>query len=73
MLRRNTADDVWSDCGEYERALRSCRRWISCQLWRDKIQEIGDKALDAYTDTENAVTKVNAYFGETGAGGGAVR
>ena len=32
----------------------------------DKIQEIGDKALDAYTDTENAVTKVNAYFGETG-------
>lgn len=32
----------------------------------DKIQDIGDKALDAYTDTEKAVTKVNAYFGETG-------
>ena len=32
----------------------------------DKIQDIGVKALDAYADTENAVTKVNAYFGETG-------
>ena len=32
----------------------------------DKIQEIGEKALDAYTDTESAVSKVNAYFGETG-------
>lgn len=32
----------------------------------DKIQDIGEKALDAYSDTENAVTKVNAYFGETG-------
>lgn len=32
----------------------------------DKIQEIGSKAIDAYNDTENAVSKVNAYFGETG-------
>ena len=32
----------------------------------DKIQEIGTNALEAYSDTENAVTKVNAYFGETG-------
>lgn len=32
----------------------------------DKIQDIGTKAIDAYTETENAVTKVNAYFGETG-------
>ena len=32
----------------------------------DKIQDIGVKALDAYADTENVVTKVNAYFGETG-------
>lgn len=32
----------------------------------DKIQEIGTKAMDAYAETENAVTKVNAYFGETG-------
>jgi len=32
----------------------------------DKIQDIGDKAFTAFSDTENAVTKVNAYFGETG-------
>lgn len=32
----------------------------------DKIQDIGDKAVSAYAETENAVTKVNAYFGETG-------
>ncbi len=32
----------------------------------DKIQDIGTKAMDAYSETENAVTKVNAYFGETG-------
>lgn len=32
----------------------------------DKIQDIGTKVMDAYAETENAVTKVNAYFGETG-------
>ena len=32
----------------------------------DKIQDIGTKAMDAYSETENAVSKVNAYFGETG-------
>ena len=32
----------------------------------DKIQDIGTRAMDAYAETENAVTKVNAYFGETG-------
>lgn len=32
----------------------------------DKIQDIGTKAMDAYSETENAVKKVNAYFGETG-------
>lgn len=32
----------------------------------DKIQDIGTKAIDAYSETENAVIKVNAYFGETG-------
>lgn len=32
----------------------------------DKIQDIGTKAIDVYSETENAVTKVNAYFGETG-------
>ena len=33
----------------------------------DKIQDVGDKAVSAYAETETAVSKVNAYFGETGA------
>ena len=32
----------------------------------DKIQDVGDKAVNAYAETETAVSKVNAYFGETG-------
>ena len=32
----------------------------------DKIQDVGDKAVSAYAETEMAVSKVNAYFGETG-------
>ena len=32
----------------------------------DKIQDVGDKAVSAYAETETAVSKVNAYFGETG-------
>lgn len=33
----------------------------------DKIEELGSKAVDAFSDAENATIKVNAYFGETGA------
>ena len=33
----------------------------------DKIRDVGDAAVFVYAETENAVTKVNAYFGETGA------
>lgn len=32
----------------------------------DKIQDVGDKAVSAYAETATAVSKVNAYFGETG-------
>ncbi len=32
----------------------------------DKIQDVGDKAVSVYAETEMAVSKVNAYFGETG-------
>ena len=32
----------------------------------DKIQDVGDKAVSTYAETETAVSKVNAYFGETG-------
>ncbi len=33
----------------------------------DKITELGSAARDAYSNLEGAVSKVNAYFGETGA------
>lgn len=33
----------------------------------DKIEELGSKAVDAFSEAENATVKVNAYFGETGA------
>lgn len=32
----------------------------------DKITELGDKAKDAFTETQNATVKASAYFGETG-------
>ena len=32
----------------------------------DKIQDVDDKAVSTYAETETAVSKVNAYFGETG-------
>lgn len=32
----------------------------------DKIQEVGSKAVDVYSETENAISKVTTYFGETG-------
>ena len=32
----------------------------------DKIRDVGDQAVSAYAETETAVSKVNAYFGETG-------
>lgn len=32
----------------------------------DKLKEVGDSAKTAFSDTESSVTKVNAYFGETG-------
>ena len=31
-----------------------------------RIRDVGDKAVNAYAETETAVSKVNAYFGETG-------
>ncbi|MFV0441817.1 MAG: hypothetical protein ACK5LV_11085 [Lachnospirales bacterium] len=33
----------------------------------DKITDLGSSALDVFSDTENAVIKVNTYFAETGA------
>ncbi len=61
----NTADDV-GQIAENTKGAALMQAADQLSAVGDKIQEIGDKALDAYTDTENAVTKVNAYFGETG-------
>ena len=60
----NTADDV-GQIAENTKGAALMQAADQLSAVGDKIQEIGDKALDAYTDTENAVTKVNAYFGET--------
>ena len=32
----------------------------------DKIQDVGDKTVSTYAETETVVSKVNAYFGEIG-------
>lgn len=32
----------------------------------EAIEELGDKAVEAYSEMEGAITKVNAYFGESG-------
>ena len=61
----NTADDV-GQIAENTKGVALMQAADQLSAVGDKIQEIGNKALDAYTDTENAVTKVNAYFGETG-------
>ena len=61
----NTADDV-GQIAENTKGAALMQAADQLSAVGDKIQEIGDKALDAYSDTENAVTKVNAYFGETG-------
>ena len=61
----NTADDV-GQIAENTKGAALMQAADQLSAVGDKIQEIGDKALDAYADAENAVTKVNAYFGETG-------
>lgn len=63
---RDTADDI----GEIAQATKGTALMeVADQLSvvGDKIQDVGDKAVSAYAETETAVSKVNAYFGETGA------
>ena len=61
----NTADDV-GQIAENTKGAALMQAADQLSAVGDKIQDIGEKAMDAYSDTENAVTKVNAYFGETG-------
>ena len=66
----DAAQDAAGDIGEIAGATKGAALMEAADQLSavgDKIQDIGDKALSAYAETENAVTKVNAYFGETGA------
>ena len=62
---RDAADDI----GEIAQATKGAALMEAADqlsvVW-DKIQDVGDKAVNAYAETETAVSKVNAYFGETG-------
>ena len=62
---RNAADDI----GEIAQATKGAVLMEAADqlsVVGDKIQDVGDKAVSAYAETETAVSKVNAYFGETG-------
>jgi phage-related minor tail protein len=66
----DVAQDAVGDIGEIAEATKGAALMEAADqlsVVGDKIQDIGGKAVSAYTETENAVTKVNAYFGETGA------
>lgn len=65
----NTADQTTEDVGEIAEITKGAAFVEAAEQISavgDKIQEVGEKAVEAYTEVENAVTKVNAYFGETG-------
>lgn len=61
----DTADDI-SEIAEATKGAALMEAADQLSAVGDKIQDIGEKAFTAFADTENAVTKVNAYFGETG-------
>lgn len=65
----DTAEETAEDIGEIAEATKGAALMEAAEqlsVVGDKIQEIGSSAMDAYSEAENAVTKVNAYFGETG-------
>ena len=62
---QNAADDI----GEIAQATKGAALMEAADqlsVVGDKIRDVGDKAVNAYAETETAVSKVNAYFGETG-------
>lgn len=62
---QDTADDV-NQIAEATKGAALMEAADQLSAVGDKIQEIGTKALDTYNETESAVSKVSAYFGETG-------
>ena len=66
----DAAQDAADDIGEIAQATKGAALMEAADqlsVVGDKIQDVGDKAVNAYAETETAVSKVNAYFGETGA------
>ena len=65
----DAAQDAADDVGEIAEATKGAAIMEAADQLSavgDKLQQIGGAAMEAYSETENAVTKVNAYFGETG-------
>ena len=65
----DAAKDAADDIGEIAQATKGTALMEAADQLSavgDKIQDVGDKAVSAYAETETAVSKVNAYFGETG-------
>lgn len=65
----DAAQDAADDIGEIAQVTKGAALMEAADqlsVVGDKIQDVGDKAVNAYAETETAVSKVNAYFGETG-------
>ena len=65
----DAAQDAADNIGEIAQATKGAALMEAADqlsVVGDKIQDVGDKAVSAYAETEAAVSKVNAYFGETG-------
>lgn len=65
----DTAQDVADDIEEIAQATKGEAMMEAVDKLSEageKLKELGGNAQTAFADTENAVTKVNAYFGETG-------
>ena len=65
----DAAQDAADDIGEIAQATKGAALMEAADqlsVVGDKIQDVGDKAVSVYAETEMAVSKVNAYFGETG-------
>ena len=65
----DAAQDAADNIGEIAQATKGAALMEAADqlsVVGDKIQDVGDKAVNAYAETVTAVSKVNAYFGETG-------
>lgn len=62
----DTAEDI-SEIAEVTKGAALVEAAEAFSAVGEKIEQIGESAYTAYTEAENAISKVNAYFGETGA------